>query len=274
MENRRIVIALLIAVTISAGASFFFWQKIKKSQDAKPKVNKIVAAKEVLRAGSQLTQDNVVLIDWPVNIPLQGAFTTVEPVVGRPLIQAVAANQPILEGSLAQPGSGLGLTVRIPEGMRAVSVRSNDVVGVAGFLYPGSHVDVLVTYKAPDDPSIITRTVLQNVEILSAGQRIEADPQGKPETVNVVTLLLNPVDSEKLVLATSQGAIQFVLRNGVDGGNTVTPGISVSELVAGSKPKVDKPKVKVAAVRPPNFYVVETIAGDKKSSEKFDDTKH
>jgi pilus assembly protein CpaB len=274
MDNRRIVLALLIAVTISAGASFFFYSKIKKNRDAQPKVNKIVAAKEVLRAGSQLTADNVTLIDWPVNVPLQGSFSSVEPVVGRPLIQAVAANQPILEGSLAQPGSGLGLSIKIPEGMRAVSVRSNDVVGVAGFLYPGSHVDVLVTYKAPDDPSVITRTVLQNVEILSAGQRIEADPQGKPETVGVVTLLLNPVDSEKLVLATSQGTIQFVLRNGVDATSATTPGISVSELVAGSKPKVDKPKVRVAAVRPPNFYVVETIAGDKKSAEKFEESKH
>jgi len=145
----------------------------------------------------------------------------------------IAANQPVLESSLAQPGSGLGLTVRIPEGMRAVSVSSNAVTGVAGFLYPGSHVDVLVTYRPPDETNPLTQTVLQNVEILSAGQKIEPDPQGKPETVNVVTLLLNPVDAEKLVLATSQGSIQFVLRNGVDTNSTTTPGISIAELMTG-----------------------------------------
>jgi pilus assembly protein CpaB len=136
-------------------------------------------------------------------------------------------------------------------------------------------VDVLVTYRPPDEPNPITQTVLQNVEILSAGQKIEADPQGKPETVNVVTLLLNPVDSEKLVLATSQGSIQFVLRNGVDTNSTTTPGISVTELMTG-KPKPPKAIMKMAraAVKPPSFYVVETINGSTKSTEKFEEPKH
>jgi pilus assembly protein CpaB len=273
MDNRRIALALVIALAVSAGATFVFYSKIRKQRDAQPKVNKIVAAKEVLRAGTQLSAENVVLIDWPQNIALQGAYTKIEDVVGRPLIQPIAANQPVLESSLAQPGSGLGLTVRIPEGMRAVSVSSNAVTGVAGFLYPGSHVDVLVTYRPPDETNPLTQTVLQNVEILSAGQKIEPDPQGKPETVNVVTLLLNPVDAEKLVLATSQGAIQFVLRNGVDTNSTTTPGISVAELMTG-KPKPPKPVVKVAkAVRPANFYVVETISGATKSTEKFEEPK-
>jgi pilus assembly protein CpaB len=156
--------------------------------------------------------------------------------------------------------------------MRAISVSSNAVVGVAGFLYPGSHVDVLVTYRPPDQQNPITQTVLQNVEVLSAGQKIEADPQGKPETVNVVTLLLNPVDAEKLVLATSQGSIHFVLRNGVDTASTTTPGIDVTELMTG-KPKPKPPVIKrVAKVsKPANFYVVETISGTKKSSEKFEE---
>lgn len=270
MDNRRIALALIIALVVSAGATFIFYSKVRKQREAPVKMNKIVAAKDVLRAGTQLSADNVALIDWPQNIALQGSYTKIEDVVGRPLIQPVAANQPILESSLAQPGSGLGLTVRIPEGMRAVSVSSNAVVGVAGFLYPGSHVDVLVTYRPPNEQNPITQTVLQNVEVLSAGQKIEADPQGKPETVNVVTLLLNPVDSEKLVLATSQGSIHFVLRNGVDTNSTTTPGISVTELMTG-KPK-PKPPVRVARVaKPANFYVVETISGTKKSSEKFEE---
>jgi pilus assembly protein CpaB len=270
MDNRRVALALVIALVVSAGATFVFYSKVRKSRDEQPKTTKVVAAKDVLRAGTQLSEDNVALIDWPLNIPLQGAYTKVEDVLGRPLIQPVAANQPVLESSLALPGSGLGLTVRIPEGMRAVSVSSNAVVGVAGFLYPGSHVDVLVTYRPPDQQNPITQTVLQNVEVLSAGQKIEADPRGNPETVNVVTLLLNPIDSEKLVLATSQGSIHFVLRNGVDTASTTTPGVSVSELMTG-KPK-PKPAVRVAKVaKAPNFYVVETISGAKRSTEKFEE---
>lgn len=270
MDNRRVALALVIALVVSAGATFVFYSKVRKTRDAQPKTTKVVAAKDVLRAGTQLSEDNVALIDWPLNVPLQGAYTKVEDVLGRPLIQPVAANQPILESSLALPGSGLGLTVRIPEGMRAVSVSSNAVVGVAGFLYPGSHVDVLVTYRPPDQQNPITQTVLQNVEVLSAGQKIEADPRGNPETVNVVTLLLNPIDSEKLVLATSQGSIHFVLRNGVDTASTTTPGVSVSELMTG-KPK-PKPVVRVArTAKAPNFYVVETISGTKKTTEKFEE---
>ncbi len=276
MDNRRIALALVIALLVSGVATAVFYSKVRKQRDAQPKTSKIVAAKDVLRAGTQLSAENVALIDWPQNIPLQGAYSKVEDVLGRPLIQPIAANQPILESALAQPGSGLGLTVRIPEGMRAVSVSSNVVVGVAGFLYPGSHVDVLVTYRPPDEPTPITQTVLQNVEVLSAGQKIEADPQGKPETVNVVTLLLNPVDAEKVVLATSQGSIQFVLRNGVDTNSTTTPGIGVAELMTG-KPKPIKPVVKIAkaAPKPPtSFYVVETISGATKSTEKFEEPKH
>lgn len=272
MDNRRIALALVIALAVSAGATLIFYSKIRKQREAPVKTNKVVAAKDVLRAGTQLSSDNVVLIDWPQNIALQGSFSKIEDVVGRPLIQPVAANQPILDSTLAQPGSGLGLTVRIPEGMRAVSVSSNAVVGVAGFLYPGSHVDVLVTYRPPGEPNPVTQTVLQNVEILSAGQKIEPDPQGKPETVNVVTLLLNPLDTEKLVLATSQGGIQFVLRNGVDTSSTTTPPIDVSELMTG-KPK-PKPPVRVAKVsKPADFYVVETINGTAKTQDKFVEPK-
>ncbi len=272
MDNRRIALALVIALVVSAGATFMFYSKVRTARDTQPKTTKVVAAKDVLRAGTQLSADNIVLIDWPANITLQGAYTKIEDVVGRPLIQPVAANQPILESVLAQPGSGLGLTVRIPEGMRAVSVSSNAVVGVAGFLYPGSHVDILVTYRPLNEQNPITQTVLQNVEVLSAGQKIEPDPQGKPETVNVVTLLLNPVDSEKLVLATSQGSIQFALRNGVDTTSTTTPGIGVAELMTG-KPR-PKPPVRVAKKETPrNFYVVETISGTTKSTEKFEEPR-
>ncbi len=106
---------------------------------------------------------------------------------------------------LAAPGSGIGLTVKIPEGMRATSVKSDEIVGVAGFLFPGSHVDVLVTFRSDRFPTPATQIVLQDVEVLTVGQKLEPDPQGKPENVSVVTLLLTPEDSQKLVLASTPG---------------------------------------------------------------------
>ncbi|HYD16392.1 MAG TPA: Flp pilus assembly protein CpaB [Candidatus Nanoarchaeia archaeon] len=274
MDNRRIVIALLIALVVSGGATFLIYSRIRKAREARGDTFKVVAAKDQLRAGTQLSADNVALIEWPNTLPLKDSFSKVEDVVGRPVLIPVAANQPILASSVALAGSGLGLTVRIPEGMRAVSVRSNDVVGVAGFLYPGSHVDVLVTYRPPEQNEQITRTVLQNVEVASAGQKIEPDPQGKPETVHVVTLLLSPIDSEKLLLAEALGNIQFVLRNGVDAGTAQTPGISASELGSGVKPKPPR-RTPIAAktVKLPEFYAVETITGGKRLVDKFEQPK-
>jgi pilus assembly protein CpaB len=159
--------------------------------------------------------------------------------------------------------------------MRATSVRSNEIVGVAGFLYPGSHVDVLGTFTVPGNPSPVTQTILQNVEVLTAGEKIEPDPQGKPQTVNVVTLLLDSEDSQKLLLASTQGSIQFVLRNGADQGQaTVTP-VRLDQLVAGAKPPAPAPVARVAGPRVPppprlpDVYVVEVIQGEKRSAEKF-----
>src|SRR5437764_7767585 len=144
----------------------------------------------------------------------------------------MSAKQPILARDLGVEGAGIGLAGKIPEGMRAVAVRSNEIVGVAGFLYPGSRVDLLMTFTPPGGSNIpITQTVLQNAEVLTAGQTIEPDPQGKPQPVNVVTLLLNPEDSQKLLLTSSQGSIQFVLRSGVDQKQTDLTPTRLDELV-------------------------------------------
>jgi len=159
--------------------------------------------------------------------------------------------------------------------MRGISVRSNEVVGVAGFLYPGSHVDVLVSYRETVSQQLVTQIVLQDVEVLTAGQRLEPDPQGKPETVTVVTLLLAPQDSARLALATQLGTIQFVLRNGAD--NTKAPPFSVAmiQLAGGETPLKPQPRAGTgtAKAKPKDFYEVETISGDKRSTEKFEAPK-
>src|ERR1017187_5051620 len=130
----------------------------------------------------------------------------------------IAVKEPIRDGLLAAPGATVGLTAKIPDGMRAVAVVTNEVNNVSGFLFPGSHVDVLVSLRpeAGINNQAMTTTVLQNIEVLSTGEKLQPDPQGKPQNVKVVTLLLTPDDAQKLLLASNQGTVQFVLRNASD----------------------------------------------------------
>jgi len=169
-------------------------------------------------------------------------------------------------------GSGIGISGKIPTGMRATAVKSNEIVGVAGFLYPGSRVDVMVTYTPPGSGSgAVTQTVLQNVEVLTAGQTIEPDPQGKPETVDVVTLLVSPEDSQKLQLASSQGVIQFVLRSGIDQKSVDLRPTHLDQLAMDRAPAPPVPNKKVprrvAETKP--VYTLEIIQGNKRTEEKF-----
>jgi pilus assembly protein CpaB len=278
MNSKRIVLAVVLAMAIAGVVSYAFYARVRMQKADNVKVVKLVAATKPLAAGSPITADSVALVDWPANMPVSGNFTKLEDVIGRSVIYPINEHQPILDHDVAQPGSGIGLTVKIPEGMRAVSVRSNDVVGVAGFLYPGSHVDVLVTSKVDNSPTPLTQTILPNVEVLVAGQKTEPDPTGKPETVNVVTLLLKPEDGEKLVLASSQGSIQFVLRNGADQASPDTKPVDMNDVVTGAKKPVapktlvvaKKPVVHVEKPAPAVFYEVETISGSKRSVDKFE----
>ena len=226
----------------------------------------IVGAKEALQAGQLLKPEDVRLIEWPV--PLSGSLVKLDDVADRIVLFPVAKDQPILASYLAPPGVGSGLTAKIPSGMRAISVRSDEVVGVAGFLLPGTHVDVLLTYHSDKSPDPRTATVLQDVVVVAAGQQIRPDPEGKPTSVNnVVTLLLTPADSEKLVLATNLGAIRFVLRNGADTGLASSSSVGLDELTgtvnsAGSLDSAPKPQ------RPKPYQVV-TVLGDKQVVKTF-----
>lgn len=273
MDIRRLSLALFIAFVLSGGATYLLYSHIVAQRSAAPRMIRVVAAVDQLPAGTPLAAQNVKVVDWPASMPLTGSFTKPEQVVGRSLIYPMSLNQPIVESDLAAPGSGIGLSVKIPDGMRAISIRSNDVVGVAGFLYPGSHVDVLLTIR-PDNSAPLTQTILQNVEVLTAGQTLEPDPKGKAQTVNVVTLLLNPRDAQKLVLATQQGSVQFVLRNGADQTKPDQKPVLASQLVAdGAPPAAARPHVPVSTPKvqhaAPEFYTVETIAGDKRTVQKF-----
>jgi pilus assembly protein CpaB len=285
LDKRRILIAMVVALVLTGGATYVFMRLRGQSGPAVPMKKVVVAAKEI-PAGSVLKAEDLTLADWPVNLASTGVFSKVDEVVGRAVVYPVGERDIIRERDLAAPGSGLGLAPKIPPGMRAVSVRSNEVVGVAGFLYPGSRVDVLATLRPTGgDTNInepITQTILQDVEVITAGQRIQPDPDGKPQTVNVVTLLLNPEDSQKLMLASSQATIQFVLRSGADKEKVETTPVSIAELVGKTKkpavveaaprprPRVPVRVVETSTPKPPNFYTVEVIQGEKRSEEKFE----
>lgn len=283
MDTRRLAIAIITALVISAGATYFFYTRLRGSAASAPKMIQIVASSKVHPSGGVvLKAEDLVVIDWPSTVPLTGSFTKIDDVVGRSSLYPLEEKEPVLEHDLAAVGSGFGLTAKIPVGMRATSVRSNEIVGVAGFLFPGSHVDVLATFRptsASEEP--VTQTILQDVEVITAGQKIQPDPQGKPETVNVVTLLLTPEDSQKLLLASNQATIHFVLRSGADQEKPETRPVRLGELVAGvqKKPVVEegRPRRRLARVekppapKPPNFYTVEIIHGDKRSEETFDE---
>lgn len=268
-----------MAAILAGGITFLLFRHLRSSFSQRA-VTHIVASATDLPAGVALAAKDLTLIDWPSDVPLPGSFNKVDAVIGHPLMRSLGAREPIQQRDLGVEGSGIGLATKIPPGMRATAVRSNEIVGVAGFLYPGSHVDVLATYTLPGSPSSITQTVLQDVEVLTAGQTIEPDPQGKPQQVNVVTLLLSPDDSQKLQLASTQGTIQFVLRNGNDKETVALHATHVDQLDTTVKP-VDPPpaakakaKKRVVVASNKATYVLEVIQGTKHTVHKFDEANH
>jgi len=189
----------------------------------------LVVATRAMPLGSTLARDAVKLRSVPEKLFPTGGFSRIDDVVDRPVISPIQAEEAVLEARIAARGSGIGLGPLIPPGMRAISVRVNDVVGVAGFVLPGMRVDVLVTGKPSATPDTVTRTVLQNIVVLSAGQTIQTD--GKSAiTTPVVTLLVTPEDAESLTLANNDGHIQLVLRNSADDVLANPRGRQLSEL--------------------------------------------
>jgi pilus assembly protein CpaB len=264
-----------LAIVLAGGMTYLVYHRLRLNA-AHPQLTHVVAAAKPLNEGVALTAQDVALVDWPAAVPLPGSYSKIEQVVGKPLIYPLGAKEPVLERDLGVEGSGIGLSVKIPSGMRATSVRTNEITGVAGFLYPGSHVDVLATFNPPGGRGAVTQTILQNVQVLTAGETIQPDPSGKPQRVDVVTLLLNSSDSQKLLLASTQGSIQFVLRNGADQKQATVQPTDLAELVTGEAPPpahrargVRRRVVRRAPPRPPDVYLLEVIQGEQRSVAKF-----
>lgn len=271
MKAKRLLTALLVALLVSGLFTFWLSRRVAKaSHVAAPQKQLCVVAGKALDAGEQLKPEDLQLIAWPASTPLTGGFTKIDEVAGRVVLYPLPMGEPILERQLAAPGAGAGLTAKIPTGMRAISVRSDDVVGVAGFLLPGTHVDVLMTYHALTTPEPQTLTALQDVVVLAAGQQIQPRLDGKPISVNVVTLLLKPEDAEKLVLATSLGGIYFVLRNGADQEQAENRPVGLAQLTRNAALPADPGAAANKPMHPkPKPYEVETILGDKQVFNGF-----
>jgi pilus assembly protein CpaB len=235
---------------------------------AQPAMRSYVAAAKAIAAGQVLTSSDLKLISWPAAVPIEGAFTRVDEVTGRSAIYPLEKGQPALGSYLAAPGSMVGLAAKIPEGMRAIALKSNEVIGVAGFLFPGARVDGLVTYRSYPSPQPVTATVLENASVVAVGHRIEPDPHGEPASVNVVTILAKPADAERVVLAGTQGTIHFVLRNGSDRAQVNLAPVNMSEFSPSSGPqRMPRPRTPAAKAKP---FVIETILGSKSTFTSFE----
>lgn len=273
MNRNRMIIGMALALVVALLASMYVYRTFQRVSAVKPQVTAtIVVAAEPLQVGTPLDEHNTRTISWPADEPLNGSFHRVADCAGRAVITPMAENEPVLESNLAPRESGAGLPATIPQGKRAVSVAVNDVVGVAGFVIPGTMVDVLATGRLPGKAegadNSITRTILENVRVLAAGQQIKQDRDGKPEKVPVVTLLVSPQDADVLTMASTEGKIQLALRNTIDTKATNPPAVLQAALFAGPAAPAVRGRFH-ARPAPPPPYVVEVINGSKKEEKSF-----
>jgi pilus assembly protein CpaB len=277
MNQNRMLIGFAVAIVVALLFSTYVYKQFKLATGQKTVVTtqRIVVAAVPLQLGTRIDANNLKTIPWPSSEPVVGTFARIEDCANRALITPVAANELIIESKLASREAGAGLPATIPEGMRAMSVAVNEVVGVAGFVIPGTMVDVLVTGKAVNGQGndFVTRTILENVRVLAAGQKIEQDREGKPQTVPVITLLVAPEDAAKLAMSSTEGKIQLALRNTIDSKRVNPPTVMEAALFAGSAPPPAKHAAgKATPAAPPSPYVIEVITGNKRENKSFPNT--
>jgi len=282
MARVRIFIVLLLAVGVGgmfAYGTYAYVQSVPKAGPGIPTRPVVVAATD-LDLGADLTRDDLKVIQWPANSAPAGAYSDPKELAGRGLIMPVIQNEPILANKLASKDAGAGLPPAIPPGLRAVSVRVNEVIGVAGYVLTGNRVDVLtVINPSGKQEEVTSKVILTNVQVLAAGTKIERDERNnKPMAVSVVTLLVAPEESERLTLASTEGKIQLALRNPLDKTTPNTSGIRPAALlgfasasraaVARARTAAGPVKAMVAVPPPaPSAAVVEIIRGDKRAQE-------
>jgi len=276
--NRRLLIILLSAFAVAALSTYLVVRVVGNRMAAiKPQsTTNVVAAATDIKIGSVLKAQDLKTIVIQGAAP-EGAILKPEDAIGRGVTTPLFAGEPILNGRLAPRGAGGGLAANIKEGMRAIAVRVDQVVGVAGFVLPGTRVDVVISGVPPgvtgggSTPNMQARTVLQNIEVLSAGTDIQKDAEGKPHQVQVVNLLVSPEQAQVMTLASNQTKIQLVLRNPLDTKVAPVPGTATVNLFDMNAPnpnghgrRFTRPRPKPAPA-----YTIQVINGSKQSEQKF-----
>jgi pilus assembly protein CpaB len=282
-RNKRTAVVVGVAVVLAAVASLGMYRIVSRMPTAKAvevKTVGVVVAQHPLKLGTRITADHVKVVQWPAEAPVANSFSKIEDVLNRGLISAVDENEPLTSSKLAALEAGAGLPPSIPPGMRAISVKVNEVVGVAGFVVPGTRVDVMVTLSGKNrDQDSTTRVVVSNAQVLTAGTRYDQEKakDGAPIPSTVVTLLVTPQDGERIALAATEGQIMLTLRNPLDQDPTATAGVRTTGLFGQPAPAPAKASVPRGPAKPPQpivaptptptVYKVEAFRGAKRSEE-------
>lgn len=275
MQPRRILIALIVALVVSGAFTLWLGARLSRQHNSFGRLSYIAPAKN-LEPGEVIRAQDLKQVPWPVETPLAGAFVRNDEVIGKSVLYPLQEGEPLTARQLA---TSAGLSARIPAGMRAISLKSNEVVGVAGYLLPGTHVDVLVTVRGLSASDPVTSIVLQDAQVLTAGEKMQPDPDGHASKVDVVTLLVSPEDAEKTVLASTQGTVHFVLRNGGDHAVATNAPMNLSALGVQTSSTATAATVshapthaqaQPAHTKPtPATYSIQVRRGDKDSVETF-----
>jgi len=278
-----IVVAILLALLASVGIYRYLSETGRAAEEARLQTVGIVVAVVDIPIGTTINPNQVAITAWPKDLYPKDSFADPKSVVGRAVRRDFLRGEPIVASKLVPTDKGGGLlSFIVAEGKRAFTIRVNEVVGVGGFIVPDTRVDVILTTSPSGGSERISKIVLENMQVLAAGQIVE-QKENKPITVNTVTLSVTPEEAEKLALAGNDGVIQLVLRNFMDSDNVVTLGATKARVLSGYRPSgppqepaTSKGKRIVrrksrASVLPVarKTFTVEVIKGNTRSEEKF-----
>ncbi len=295
MRNKRFFIVLTGALLFGLLAAISVTRYLSSAQAYSKNLNRVAVAKVAIPLGTKIIAEQLMVVQFPPESTPDGAFDSVEKLAGRVAVMNIAPREPVTEARLAPEGTAGGLSAVIPEGYRAMTVKVDDVVGISGFVMPGTLVDVVVVIDPAEKAGMqdpISKIVLQNIKVLANGQNIDkpAD-QREANSVKAVTLLVTPEQAEKLALASSEGKLQLVMRNSIDQGDEQTSGINKRALLGGeraqpvpeagalkseqaaplpkARPVRTEPKPAAAPAPAPPRASVEMIEGAKKRNVDF-----
>ncbi|MGC1225751.1 MAG: Flp pilus assembly protein CpaB [Candidatus Sulfotelmatobacter sp.] len=273
MNRSRLLMIGALALALGGLVSVAVYKNLLgRGPATEPGVEVVVAADDI-QVGARIEEHDIRLVKYPASALPAGTPTKRSQVLGRGVILPISKGEFILPGKLAPENAGAGLPALIPPGMRAVSVRVNEVVSVANFVGPGTRVDVLLTGTPNGSSESQTTTVLQNVAVIAAGHNLERNASGEAQNVPVITLLTSPEDAERLTLANSEGKIQLVLRNPLDTHQDPVDAANARQLykngtpVVAPRPVVHAVKHKVEPAPAPSVLSVEVYQGDKQKEE-------